>query len=69
VVVPFTVELSRSTPIVNSYKDLQIELKSWDGSDLLRGKGYGGVLFTQRAQDWFSERWGEYVEFDEFSAA
>jgi hypothetical protein len=38
VVVPLTVEILRPTPIVSSYKDLQINLSTWDGSDLIRGR-------------------------------
>jgi hypothetical protein len=68
-VIPFSVEILRPAPIVSSYKELTIDLRTWDGADVLRGRGYGGTLFSQRAQDWFTERWGQYVTFDPFSAA
>ncbi|HEY0760613.1 MAG TPA: hypothetical protein VGD59_15295 [Acidisarcina sp.] len=69
VVVPFTVEILRPAPIVSSYKELTIKLSTWDGSDLIRGREFGSILFSERARDWFSERWGEYVRFDSFPAA
>jgi hypothetical protein len=66
--VPINVEILRPTSIVNSYKDLRIDLRTWNGADLLRGEDYGGILFSQRAQDWFADCWGQYVTFDPFSA-
>jgi hypothetical protein len=30
------------------------------------GQGYGYILFTAPARDWFSEKLGDYVEFAEF---
>ncbi len=68
-VVPINVTVLRPTPIVSSYKDLRIDLKTWNGADLLRGKEYGGILFSKRARDWFAERYSRYVKFDPFSAA
>jgi hypothetical protein len=68
-VVAFNVKISRPTSIISSYKELQINLSTWDGSDLLRGEEYGGMLFSGRARDWFSEQWGRYVSFDPFLAA
>ena len=68
-VVPFNVKISRPTPTVSSYKELQIDLDTWDGSDLLRGEEYGGKLFSERARDWFSNQWDQYVSFDPFPAA
>jgi hypothetical protein len=67
-VIPFSVEILRPAPIVSSYKELTIALRTWDGADLVRGRNYGGTLFSQRAQDWFTERWGQFVTFDPFSA-
>jgi hypothetical protein len=67
-VIPLNVEILRPAAIVSSYKELTIDLRTWDGADLLRGRDYGGTLFSQRAQDWFTERWGQYVTFDPFSA-
>lgn len=61
-----TATIMRPTPIVSSYKDLRLDLGSWNGEDLVRSSGYGSILFTERAQEWFSERWGEYIKFDQF---
>lgn len=66
VVVPATATVIRPGPIVHSYKELKLDLGTWNGSDLIRSTDYGSVLFAQRAKDWFSERWGDYVEFLEF---
>jgi len=67
-VIPRNVEILRPAPIVTSYKELTIDLRTWDGADLLRGRDYGGTLFSQRARDWFTKHWGQYVTFDPFSA-
>jgi hypothetical protein len=67
-VIPLNVEILRPAPTVSSYKELTIDLRTWDGTDLLRSRAYGGTLFSQRAQDWFTEHWGQYVTFDPFSA-
>ena len=66
VVVPQTATVLRPTPVVNSYKDLKLDLSTWNGADLIRAQGYGSVLFSERASRWLSERWGEYVRFDPF---
>jgi hypothetical protein len=66
VVVPATATIRRHRRIVNSYKELQLDLSTWNGADLFRSAGYGSILFTERARDWFVEKWGDYVEFDEF---
>jgi hypothetical protein len=68
IVVPHTVTILRPKPIVRSYKELQLDLSNWKGADLVSGEGYGSALFSQRARDWFSERWGNYVQFDPFPA-
>jgi hypothetical protein len=65
VCIPITAVVLRPAK-VNSYRDLQLDLNTWNGSDLIRGHGYGSPLFSERAQLWFSERWGEYVKFDLF---
>jgi hypothetical protein len=65
-VVPSSVKILRSTPVVESYKDLRVDLKSWNGADLVRSDGYGGILFTEFARKWFAERWNRYMIFDEF---
>ena len=68
VVVPINVVIVRPAGIVNSYRDLHIDLTTWDGADLLRGTGYGGILFSHRARDWFVEHWDRYLRFDQFAA-
>lgn len=62
----FTATILRPTEVVRSYRDLRFDLSSWNGADLIRGSGYGSMLFTDRAQEWFTGRWGEYIQFDEF---
>jgi hypothetical protein len=69
IVVPFTATILRPRSVVSSYKELRIDVSTWNGSDLFRGEGYGLILFSQRARDWFCERWERYVQFDEFPAA
>jgi len=69
IVVPSTATILRPMSVVSSYKELRIDLNTWNGSDLFRGEGYGSILFSERARDWFSEHWGKYVRFDEFLAA
>jgi|SRR5450631_3147276 hypothetical protein len=69
IVVPSTAKILRPTSVVSSYKELRIDLTTWNGSDLFRGEGYGSILFSERARDWFRENWESYVQFDEFPAA
>jgi hypothetical protein len=66
IVVPQTATILRPTPIVKSYRDLRLDLSTWNGCDLVRGSGYGSMLLTERARDWFLEQWSEFVSFDEF---
>jgi hypothetical protein len=66
IVVPKAATILRPSSIVQSYKDLSLDRKTWNGCDLLRGSGYGSTLFTERARDWFLERWSEFVCFNEF---
>jgi len=66
IVVPSTATILRPRSVVSSDKELRIDLSTWNGSDLFRGEGYGSILFTGRARDWFSEHWERYVRFDEF---
>jgi hypothetical protein len=68
-IVPFNVEILRPAPIVNSYKDLQINLGTWDGVDFIRSREYGRCLLSQRAMEWISGHWQRYVEFHAFRAA
>jgi hypothetical protein len=77
IVVPRTARILRPQSVVssytdlqsilNSYKDLQIDLSTWNGADLFRGDGYGSILFSEHARDWFTRVWGRYVQFDSFS--
>lgn len=53
-VVPINVEILRPSTYVESYRDLRIDLSTWHGEDLLRGKGYGGTLFSDIARKIFS---------------
>jgi hypothetical protein len=66
IVVPPTVTILRPRSVVSSYQELQIDMSTWNGTDLFRGEGYGSILFSERARDWFSERWERYVRFDLF---
>jgi hypothetical protein len=54
VVVPKTAVILRRKRIVDSYKELRIDLSTWNGADLFRGEGYGPMLFSERAREWFS---------------
>ena len=69
IVVPSTATVLRPRSAVSSYKELRIDRSTWNGSDLFRGEGYGSMLFSERARDWFCEHWEKYVQFDEFPAA
>jgi hypothetical protein len=64
--VPKTARIVRPRPIVESHLELQLDLSSWNGADIFESSDVGYTLFTDRAQNWFSERWGEYVQFDPF---
>jgi hypothetical protein len=66
IMVPSTLTILRPRSIVSSYKELQIDLSTWSGADLVRGDAYGSILFSERARNWFSKHWGKYVAFDEF---
>lgn len=67
--VPSTAAVLRPQPIVRSYRELKLDINTWNGCDLIRSTGYASVLFTERARSWFAERWGNYVEFLEFPTA
>ena len=70
IVVPSTATILRPRSVVSSYKELRIDLNTWNGSDLFRGEGYGSILFSERARNWFCEHWEKYVQFFyEFPAA
>jgi hypothetical protein len=64
--VPETATILRPKAIVDSYRELRLDLSTWNGTDLFRSDGYACILFTERARTWFAEQWGEYIEFDEF---
>jgi hypothetical protein len=64
--VPATATILRPRATVSSYKELRLDLSSWDGTDLFRSNGYACILFTVGARKWFIEQWGDYIEFDEF---
>ncbi|HEY1470097.1 MAG TPA: hypothetical protein VGF61_13725 [Candidatus Acidoferrum sp.] len=63
---PATAIILRSKAIVYSHEELRLDLSTWNGADLFRSNGYASMLFSERARDWFSEHWGEYLEFEEF---
>lgn len=50
----------------NDYTDLVVDTSTWNGHDVIRSDGYGSLLFSNRARQWFSERWDAYVSFDPF---
>lgn len=64
--VPKTATVLRPQRIVRSYKELKLDLATWNGDDLIRSAGYGSILFTERARNWFTQHWSMYVEFFEF---
>lgn len=67
VVVPRTATVLRTRGRASG-QVLKIDLSTWNGADLFRSNDYGSVLFSERARDWFSERWGNYVTFVDFPA-
>ena len=66
-VVPVTARIGRPHEIVRSFRELYVELDSWNGADIFRGKGFGGPLVTERAKVWFEEHFGAYTRFEEFA--
>lgn len=66
--VPTSAVIGRMRPIVESLRELHVVSESWNGSDLFRGNGYGGVLVSERAKLWFEENLGDYVQFEEFES-
>jgi hypothetical protein len=67
-VVPITAIIGRQRTIVDSFRELYIELNSWNGSDVFRGDGFGSILVTEGAKLWLAEHLGSYIEFDEFDS-
>jgi hypothetical protein len=65
VIVPPTVKILRSKMSLD--EELSIDLSTWSGADLIRSNDYDSTFFSERARDWFSERWGNYVQFDQFT--
>lgn len=66
VVIPPAVEVLRSRPIVESWKELTIKSATWNGADIFASSDVGYTFLTERAQRWFSENFGEYVSFEQF---
>jgi hypothetical protein len=52
--------------LMRPYKEFCFDSSTWNGADLFRGEGWGWILYSERACDWFSKTWGEYVMFDPF---
>jgi hypothetical protein len=69
VVVRPTVTVLRSKSNVTFDDDLRIDVSAWNGDDLIRSEGYGSILFSERARNWFTEEWGTYVQFVHFPTA
>jgi hypothetical protein len=66
VIVPATASILRPKSVADSYKELLLDLSTWNGADLFRSDDYASILFSERGRSWFSEHWGEYDEFQEF---
>jgi hypothetical protein len=69
VVVPPTVRVIRSRPIVESCKELTIDSATWNGADIFASRDVGYTFFTERARKWFIGVFGEYVDFEDFQAS
>jgi hypothetical protein len=69
IVVAPTVTILRPSSVVRSFKDLKLDTKTWNGEDLIKGNGYGSILFSQRAMEWFGSQWMKYVQFDPFPSS
>jgi hypothetical protein len=67
-VIPVTAVIGRPRLMVDSFHELHVQLDSWNGADLFRGNGYGGVLCAERARLWFEDYLGQYVAFEEFNS-
>ena len=67
-VVPVTASIGRPRRIVESFRELYVELSSWSGADVFRGNGFLPVLVTGTAKSWFQEHLGKYLAFEEFSS-
>ncbi len=67
-VVPVTANIGRPTRVVRSFHELYVELDSWNGADIFRADGYGGVLVVEGAKDRLDELFGGYVAFEEFAS-
>lgn len=66
IVVPQTATVLRPRRIVESYRELTLDLSTWNGKDLFRSRDIASMLFSERAREWFTELWGEYIQFDLF---
>jgi len=65
-VVPVTAVIGRPRQVVDSFRELFVELNSWNGADVFRGKGYGCILVAERAKHWLEGHFSGYIEFEEF---
>jgi hypothetical protein len=66
VTVPTTATIIRRRAILQFDEELRLDSSTWNGEDLFKGGGCGYVLFTERARDWFTKVWGQFVMFDLF---
>jgi hypothetical protein len=69
VVIPPTVNVLQSRSIVEFSKELTISSATWNGADIFASGDVGYTFFTERAQNWFSGNFGEYVVFEQFQAS
>lgn len=52
--------------LMRPYKEFCFDSSTWNGADIFMGEGRGWILCSERARDWFTAHWGEFVEFDPF---
>jgi hypothetical protein len=46
--------------------EMAVDTSTWNGDDVFRGEGFDSLLFSNRAREWFSEKWPSLVSFDQF---
>ncbi len=51
---------------VRPYPGFSYDSSAWNGADLFTGEGSRWILCSERARDWFSKVWSEFVMFDPF---
>ena len=66
VVVPSTTRIVRLKEDIDSDKDWYLDLSTWNGTDLFRSDSYASMLLSEDAREWFTDKWGKYVSFNEF---